>query len=127
MKTFQDHETIHTPLAGYSHQVELTEVKRWLVLSGQVGMMVDGTLPYDPIEQFKISLDNIHKNLQAAGMEITDIVKLTIYLAGEIDTKARREALAHWLDGHAPCSTLLHVAALATPDIKVEIDVWACE
>jgi len=127
MKKFQNPGTIHGPLVGYTHQIEIIEVKRWLVLSGQIGMLVDGTLPYDPIEQFKIALDNIHKNLQAAGMEIQDLVKLTIYLAGEIDTKKRREVMAEWLGGHSPCSTLLYVAALATPDIRVEIDAWACK
>ena len=127
MKKFHNPETVHGPLAGYTHQIEIIEVKRWLVLSGQIGMLVDGTLPYDPIEQFKIALDNIHKNLQAAGMEIQDLVKLTIYLVGEIDTKKRREVLAEWLGGHSPCSTLLYVAALASPDIKVEIDAWARE
>jgi enamine deaminase RidA (YjgF/YER057c/UK114 family) len=90
-------------------------------------MLVDGTLPVDPIEQFKIALDNIHKNLDAAGMEIQDVVKLTIYLVGKVDTDKRREVLAEWLGGHSPCSTLLYVAALASPDIKVEIDAWACE
>ncbi len=127
MKKFQNPETVHPPLAGYSHQVGLTEVKRWLVLSGQVGMLVDGTLPIDPIEQLKLALDNIDQNLQAAGLEIKDIVKMTLYLVGEIDTDKRREVLAEWLADHTPCSTLLYVAALATPDIKVEIDVWACE
>jgi len=127
MKKFQNPETVHPPLAGYSHQVELAGVKRWLVLSGQVGMLVDGTLPIDPIEQLKLALENIAHNLQAAGLEIKDIVKMTLYLVGEIDTDKRREVLAEWLAGHAPCSTLLYVAALATPDIKVEIDVWACE
>jgi 2-iminobutanoate/2-iminopropanoate deaminase len=127
MKKFQNPETVHPPVAGYSHHVEISEAKRWLVLSGQIGMLVDGALPYDPIEQFKVTLDNIHKNLQAAGMEIQDVVKLTIYLVGEIDTDKRREVLGEWLGSHSPCSTLLYVAALATPDIKVEIDAWACE
>lgn len=127
MKRFRNPETVHTPLAAYSHQIEVTEAKRWLVLSGQIGMRPDGSLPDDPIEQFKVTLDNIHKNLLAAGMEIRDLVKLTIYLAGEMDTIKRREILAEWLGNHAPCSTLLYVAALALPNIKVEIDVWACE
>lgn len=127
MKKFQNPATIHGPLAGYAHQIEIKEPKRWLVLSGQIGMLIDGTIPYDPIEQFKIALDNIQKNLAAAGMEIQDLVKLTIYLAGEIDTVQRRSVLAEWLRGHSPCSTLLYVAALATPDIKVEIDAWACD
>jgi 2-iminobutanoate/2-iminopropanoate deaminase len=127
MKNFRNPETVHPPLAGYTHQVEITEAKRWLVLSGQVGMLVDGSLPVDPLEQFRVTLDNIYKNLQSAGMEVRDIVKLTIYLVGEMDTMQRRKALGEWLGGHAPCSTLLYVAALATPDIKVEIDAWACE
>ena len=96
-------------------------------MSGQIGMRTDGSLPADPIEQYKVALDNIHKNLQAAGMEIRDLVKVTIYLAGEMDLIKRREAMAEWLGEHKPCSTLIYVARLATPDIKVEIDAWACE
>jgi 2-iminobutanoate/2-iminopropanoate deaminase len=127
MKRFQNPETVHAPVAAYSHQVEITDAKRWLVLSGQIGMRGDGSLPDDPIEQFRVALDNIHKNLAAAGMEISDVVKLTIYLVGEMDTIQRREAMAEWLGKHEPCSTLLYVAALATPTIKVEIEAWACE
>ena len=127
MKRFQNPETVHAPVAAYSHQVEITEAKRWLVLSGQIGMRADGDLPEEPIEQFRVALDNIHKNLSAAGMGIRDVVKLTIYLVGEMDTIQRREAMAEWLGKHEPCSTLLYVAALATPTIKVEIEAWACE
>jgi 2-iminobutanoate/2-iminopropanoate deaminase len=127
MKRLQNPETIHPPLAAYSHQIEITEAKRWLVMSGQVGMRADGILPDDPIEQFRVALDNIQKNLQAAGLEIRDLVKLTIYLAGEMDTDKRREISAAWLGDHKPCSTLIYVAGLATPNLKVEVDAWACE
>ena len=127
MKRFQNPETVHAPVTAYSHQVEITEAKRWLVLSGQIGMRGDSSLPDDPIEQFRVALDNIHNNLAAAGMGIRDVVKLTIYLVGEIDTVKRREIMAEWLGEHEPCSTLLYVAALATPAIKVDIDAWACE
>jgi enamine deaminase RidA (YjgF/YER057c/UK114 family) len=127
MKRFQNPETVHGALAAYSHQIEIAEPKRWLVLSGQVGMRVDDTLPDDPIEQFRTALDNIRENLVAAEMNIQDIVKMTFYLVGEMDTAKRREVLAEWLGEHEPCSTLLYVAALATPKIKVEIDAWACK
>jgi len=72
-------------------------------------------------------LDNIYKYLHAAGMGIQDLVKMTIYLAGEMDTIKRRQVLAKWLGNHRPCSSLVCVAAQATSDIKVEIDAWACE
>ena len=127
MKRFHNPETVHQPLAAYAHQIEIREPKRWLVLSGQVGMRPDGTLPEDPIEQIKIALENIRKNLEAAGMGIQDLVKVTFYLVGEVGTAKRREAMAEWLGGHTPCSTLIYVAALATPALKVEIDAWACE
>jgi len=126
MKQFRNPETVHAPLAEYTHQVEISEAQRWLVLSGQIGMKKDGTLPSDPIQQFKIALDNIEKNLRAANMDIPNVVKLTIYLVGEINTEARRGALQEWLGDHSPCSTLIYVAALASPTFKVEIDAWAC-
>ena len=89
-------------------------------------MKVDGAVPDDPLEQFVIALDNISRNLQAASMGIPDLVKLNIYLVGPVDTARRREASARWLGGHQPCMTLVYVAALATPNIKVEIEAWAC-
>ena len=126
MKIFRNPETIHRTLAAYTHQVELQGPFRWLVVSGQFGMDKDGKLPEDPIEQFKIALNNINLNLKAADMDIDDLVKLTIYLVGDFDTEQRREALSSWLDGNVPAMTLLYVAALASPAIKVEIEALAC-
>jgi enamine deaminase RidA (YjgF/YER057c/UK114 family) len=96
-----------------------------LVLSGQVGMRQDGTIPDDPLEQLDIAFENIFRNLQAAKMGVRDIIKLTYFLVGEIDTAKRRELVASRLQGHAPCSTLVYVAALASPIYKVELDAWA--
>ncbi|MBK9926748.1 MAG: RidA family protein [Anaerolineales bacterium] len=125
MKEFRNPQNIHKPLGSYSHQVEVTENERLLVLSGQVGMKEDGTVPEDPLEQMDVAFENIFRNLRAANMDIKDIIKLTYYLVGEIDTVKRRELTASKLQGHQPCSTLLYVAALASPVYRVEIDAWA--
>jgi 2-iminobutanoate/2-iminopropanoate deaminase len=125
MKEFRNPQSIHQPLGSYSHQIEVRGNERMLVLSGQVGMRQDGTVPEDPIEQMNIALENIFQNLRAANMDVKDIIKLTYYLVGEIDTAKRRELVASKLQGHQPCSTLLYVAALASPIYKVEIDAWA--
>ena len=127
MKANHNPDTVHKPLASYSHGIEISGNQLWLVLSGQVGMEPDGNLPADPIEQFRIALVNIHRNLQTAGMEISDVVKLTMYLVGEMDPGQRRRVLASWLDGNEPCMTLIYVSALATPDIRVEIEALACK
>ena len=125
MKEFRNPQDVHAPVGGYTHQIELTGSERMLVLSGQVGMKQDGTIPEDPLEQIDIALENIFRNLHAANMDVKDIIKLTYYLVGEMDTAKRRELTAVKLQGHKPCSTLLYVARLATPAIKVEIDAWA--
>ncbi len=125
MKEFRNPQDVHKPLGGYSHQIEITGKERLLILSGQVGMREDGTIPEDPLEQIDLAFENIFRNLRAANMDVKDIVKLTYYLVGEIDTMKRRELVASKLQGHQPCSTLLYVAALASPQLWVEIDAWA--
>jgi len=125
MKEFRNPQDVHQPLGGYSHQIEIKGNERMLVLSGQVGMREDGTIPDDPIEQIDLALENIFRNLRTANMDVKDLVKLTYYLVGEIDTIKRRELVAGKLQEHKPCSTLLYVARLATPALRVEIDAWA--
>jgi 2-iminobutanoate/2-iminopropanoate deaminase len=125
MKTSRDPSTVHPPLAAYSHQVEISGPERLLIVSGQVGMTADGHVPGDPIEQLALALDNVERNLEAAGMQVADLVKLTVYLVGEWDTDARRALMASRLGAHRPCVTLIFVAALAGPALRVEIEAWA--
>ena len=124
MKQFRNPPDVHAPVAAYTHQIEISG-ERLLVISGQVGLRPDGTLPADPIEQVEAALENVLRNLQAAGMGVQDLVKITFYLVGEMDAARRREVIAAKFGGHKPCSTLIYVAALASPQYRVEIDAWA--
>ena len=65
--------------------------------------------------------------LEAAGMEVRDIVKLNWYVVGQIDAQRRRELVSEFLGDHRPASTFVYVAGLASPDYKVEIEAWACK
>ena len=125
MKEFRNPHDVHRPVGSYSHQVELKGNERLLVISGQVGMREDGTIPDDPFEQIDIAFENVLRNLRAAGLDVKDLIKITYYLVGEMDTTMRRELVLSKLQGHQPCSTLLYVAALASPAFRVEIDAWA--
>lgn len=125
MKEFRNPQDVHPPLGSYFHQIEVHSNERLLVISGQVGMRKDGTIPEDPLEQIDLAFENIFRNLRAAGMEVKDLIKITYYLVGEIDAAKRRELVLAKLQGHQPCSTLLYVAGLASPLYKVEIDAWA--
>jgi 2-iminobutanoate/2-iminopropanoate deaminase len=125
LKTQRNPANVHPPIAAYTHQVEIRGPERLLVLSGQVGLREDGTVPDDPVDQLEVALENLYRNLRAANMGLHDIVKITFYLVGEVDAARRREVMAARLKDHKPCMTLLFVASLAHPAYKVEVDAWA--
>lgn len=125
MKTFRNPPDVHPPQGVYTHQVEIQGPERLLVISGQVGARPDGTIPEDPLEQLDLVLENIARNLRAAGMDFNDVFKISYFLVGEIDLPRLREKMRDRFRNHAPCSTLLYVAGLASPAYRVEIEVWA--
>tara|TARA_R110002073_G_scaffold58647_1_gene148453 strand:+ start:639 stop:1028 length:390 start_codon:yes stop_codon:yes gene_type:complete len=63
--------------------------------------------------------------VEAAGGEMTDVVKITVYVTDirrrEQVWKARKE----FFEGNFPISTLVEVSKLADPAITVEIDAIA--
>jgi enamine deaminase RidA (YjgF/YER057c/UK114 family) len=85
----------------------------------------NGRVPEDPLDQLDLALENILINLKAADMGMSNLTKVTFYLVGEMDTSRRREIINAKLKGHELCMTLLFVAALASPSLKVEIDAFA--
>lgn len=123
---FRNPDTVHEPLASYSHQAEVDENARWLILSGQVGMDQEGNIPNDAMEQMNIALANILSNLSAANMNQKNIVKLVFYFVGTHESEQRKHILSGFFGKHKPCMTVLYVAGLANPSLKVEIDAWAC-
>jgi len=124
MRQARNPASVHPPLAGYSHQIEL-DSERLLVLSGQVGIEVDGRIPEQADEQLDVALKNVVRNLEEADMDAGNLVKLTFYFTEPIEAQRRAAILARWLMGHAPCMTLVFVVALASPALKVEVDAWA--
>lgn len=125
MKEFRNPQNVHAPLGAYTHQVEVSGGERLLILSGQVGAREDGSLPDSTLEQLEVCFDNILRNLEAAGMGVQDLLKLTYFVVGEIDMAKRREIITAKLQGHKPCSTFLFVAGLASPAYKVEVEAIA--
>ena len=45
MKEFRNPQNVHKPIGSYSHQAEIRGNERLLVISGQVGLRMDGTVP----------------------------------------------------------------------------------
>ncbi|MDQ0273692.1 RidA family protein [Cytobacillus purgationiresistens] len=127
MKKSRNPETVHKPVAPYVHQIEVTGPNKWLTLSGQLGMHVDGTVPDNSLDQLQLALENIRRNLESANMKVEDLTKLVFYLVGDFDADKRRKIIGDFLGEHLPCTTMIYVVALAAPVFKVEVDAWACK
>jgi enamine deaminase RidA (YjgF/YER057c/UK114 family) len=125
VKHFRNPDGIHRPVANYTHQIEVSGIEKLLFLSGQIGMDESGRVPEDPLDQLDLALENILANLKTADMGMSNLTKMTLYLVGEMDASRRRKIINAKLKGHEPCMTLLFVAALASPSLKVEIDAFA--
>jgi 2-iminobutanoate/2-iminopropanoate deaminase len=116
--------TVRAP-TGYTHAVEVRNPERWLVISGQVGLAPDGTIPETGGGQITQALANLRAVLEANDMTVTNIVKTTVFLTDRSLLGAYRAARTALLGEHAPASTLLFVAGLADPRVVVEIEAEA--
>lgn len=122
MLTLINPPDIAAPVSRYSQGVSAPQAARWLHVSGQVGVAPDGRLEDGFAAQMERSLKNLLAVLAADGMEIRNLVKITVFITRLADVAAYREIRDRLLDGHAPASTLLIVAGLAHPDYLVEIE-----
>ncbi len=127
MKTSRNPETIHEPVGRYVHHIELDSPSKLVVISGQVGMRPDGSVPDDAVEQLAVALANVLANIAAAGLEPSDLAKITTYVVAgtKLDPARRRAEMERLLGDHVPTSTLVFVAGLASPQYNVEIEGWA--
>jgi len=118
--------TVRTP-TGYSHGIIVQDAKRRLVISGQVGMSPDGDVPNTGEGQIAQAFANLRAVLEANGMTVTNLVKVTTFLTDRALLPAYRAARGAVFGQHAPASTLLFISGLADPRFMVEIEAEAAD
>jgi enamine deaminase RidA (YjgF/YER057c/UK114 family) len=113
---------------GYTH-MSIATGSRMIFLSGQVAQDSNGDLvgAGDLAAQTEQALRNVTTALQAAGASFADVAKTTVYVVdwrpekmADLFAGAQRAGLES-----IGVTTLIGVAALAEPDLLVEIDVTA--
>lgn len=111
----------------YSHGVEIKSPQRLLFISGQVGVKRDGSVAEGIAEQTRVAIENLDAVLAGAQMNVSDIVKSTIYLTDESLFEGFAAAGAPLLSSPPPATTLVYVKALASPALLVEIEAVAAQ
>ena len=89
------------------------------------GMTASGGDLTDEYTQAKNIFGKIKHLVEAAGGTMADIVTVTIFVTDITQREKVWAARREFFTGNFPCSTLVQVAALATPSLKVEINAIA--
>lgn len=114
------------PLAAY-FIAPARRVGDLLFLSGQAAIAEDGSIVGhgDFDLQLGQTFANIERVLEAAGSDMSRIVKVTIYLTDMANFPKIVEARQKHFTPPYPADTTVEVSALALPELLVEIDVIA--
>ena len=118
---------------GFAHAAE-TRGGRMLFLAGQVAKDRDGRVvgKGDLVAQFRQVCENLSTLVTAANGQLTDVVKLTIYVldAGEFKRQGQPIGVVYreYFGKHYPAMTLVGVRDLydASEGCLIEIDGFAC-
>lgn len=113
-------ESLHTSPA-FSHGV-ITGAGRTLYIGGQNGTDKNGEIHGDLPQQTEQAARNVLAVVQAAGGDLSNLVKLTIIVVDGPDLHAAYEASMRVFGGFAGVITVVRVAGLAIPGALIEIE-----
>lgn len=111
--------------SNVAHGVEVPAGARLLFTNGQVGTKPDGTTPRATAEQAEVVFSRVEAVLTAARMNLSDIVRLTVFLTDQGDVSTFVQARDRVLGDHKPGAIILVVKGLARPELKIEIEAIA--
>ena len=110
---------------GYS-QITITEPGRLAFISGQVASRRGGEpAPKSLAEQAEVVVGNARAALDAVGASPEDLVMVRVYVV-DLTPGRLEELMPHLLalfDGAEPSLTGIGVAALAGPDLQLEVEM----
>jgi reactive intermediate/imine deaminase len=121
-KTKVEVEGIAAPAGHYSHGIVVSG--RTLYVAGQVALDEEGNLvgEGDASAQARQVLTNMERVVAAAGGQMADVARTTIYLTRLEDRAAVGAVRNEFFPEPPPANTLLVVTSLAFPEFLVEID-----
>lgn len=94
-------------------------------VSGTTGMDREtAAFPADAADQTRLALGHVETALGEAGASLADVLRVTVYIVDRADLMPVCEAIGEAFADIRPANTTV-IAALALPEMKVEIEVTA--
>ena len=124
-------EHMAPPAAKYAHAVKVDKADSFLLTSGVVPTMSDGTVPPSVEGQARVVWANLLELLKDSGMGVANIASITTYVVAGDQLRERLDAVMGVRDevmgDHRAASTLVTVPALVRPEWLVEISLIAAK
>ncbi len=117
----KNYEGVPTPFGAFCHAVR---VDNMLYLSGFTALGTPAEKK-DIIAQTESALDQIKAVLEAEGGSLKDVVKVTVYVTEMDRLMDIHKARFSYFGDALPASTLVRVAGLVRPELKIEIEAVA--
>jgi 2-iminobutanoate/2-iminopropanoate deaminase len=93
--------------AAYAQAVEVVGATNLLFISGQIPMTVEGSVPEAFEDQARLVWRNVTAQLEAAGMGLDNLVKVTVFLADRAHIDAYRRTRDEALGGRKVALTTI--------------------
>jgi enamine deaminase RidA (YjgF/YER057c/UK114 family) len=96
----------------------------WIWVAGTTGFNYETmTISENVAEQCDQTLKNVKAAMEKAGFALDDVVRSTLYYTDGADFEPCWPVLKRYFGEIRPASTMLVVAGLADPRMKIEIEV----
>jgi len=117
----RDYPDMPQPAGAFHHSVRFGNM---LFIAGSTAR---GTAAEtgDIAAQTEVILQKFQTILEANGGSISNIVKVTSFVTDLREAPASGEVRRKYFAGNFPASTQVQIAALGTPDLKIEIEAIA--
>jgi 2-iminobutanoate/2-iminopropanoate deaminase len=125
MTVFLNPADIHKPIGAYSHTARVPAGSELIFISGQVGMLPDGSVPEQFAAQAEIVFQNLRACLAAHGAAMSSVVKLTTFIVSGQDVHVMREIRQRYFGEHQPASSAIFVPQLVSPIYLLEVEAVA--
>lgn len=117
-------ERQHRTAGPYTPVVGVHTGARLYVISGQAPLDLEGRVVGTTIEeQARVTLENCRVQLQAAGCDLSDVFKATVYLTDLADWAAFNTVYQEFMQAPYPARTAVQCGLL--PGFLVEVEMWA--
>ena len=93
-----------------------------IFVSGMTGRDLENRIPEGMYAQSKLLFSKMKALVEEAGGKMDDLIQINVFVTEMATLEEFWQARREFFTGDFPCSTLVQVAGLANPALKIEVN-----